>query len=406
MGDGHVIARLGHLGDGVTEDGVFVARALPGEVVAGDVAGGRIAKPKIVTPSTDRVRAPCPHYARCGGCALMHAADGFVATWKADVVRGALAARGIEAEVAGVATSPPRSRRRATLSGRRLKGGALLGFHEREGAGIVAVPECRVLVPEIVAALPALEEIVTLAGSRKGEVKLAVAWSDAGLDVDVRGGKAADPGLTTEAAALAGRHDLARLTWEGEPVAVARPPIRRFGQARVVPPPGAFLQATDAGEAALVAAVQRATAGAARIVDLFAGAGTFALPLAEAAEVHAVEGDGAMTDALLAGWRTAGGLRGVTAETRDLFRRPLLPDELSRFDAAVVDPPRAGAEAQATALAEGGPPRVAMVSCNPVTFARDAALLIAGGYAMGPVLVVDQFRWSPHVELVTGFERA
>ena len=404
------IDRLGHLGDGIGAgpDGapVFAPRTLPGEVVAGDVEGGRIARPRILTPSPDRIRADCPHYVRCGGCSLMHARDGFVADWKRHVVLSALAGRGIEAEVRSPLTSPLRSRRRATLAGRRLKGGPVVGFHTPSGTDVVPVPDCRVLRPEIVAGLPAFAALTDLAGSRKGEVRFAVTVADAGLDVALTGGKALDRGLSAEAAALAGAHGIARLTWDGEPVAQAAPPAVALGRARVVPPPGAFLQATAEGEAALCDAVRATVGDAARVLDLFAGCGTFALPLAERAEVHAVEADRAMTDALLAGWKSATGLRRVTAETRDLFRRPLDADDLKGFDAAVIDPPRAGAEAQATALAQGGPDRVAMVSCNPVTFARDAALLIGGGYGIGPVTVVDQFRWSPHVELAASFTRS
>jgi 23S rRNA (uracil1939-C5)-methyltransferase len=204
-------------------------------------------------------------------------------------------------------------------------------------------------------------------------------------------------------AALAERHDLARLAWGDEVVVTRRAPVQAFGAARVVPPPGAFLQATPEGEAALLAETETILAGARRIVDLFAGCGTFALPLAQRAQVHAVEGEAAMLAALDTGRRGIAGLHPLSTEARDLFRRPLLPDELARFDAAVIDPPRAGAEAQIAEIARSGLPRLAYVSCNPVTFARDAKALIAAGYAMGPVRVVDQFRWSAHVELVAGF---
>ncbi|MGL5009323.1 MAG: class I SAM-dependent RNA methyltransferase, partial [Paracoccaceae bacterium] len=181
---------------------------------------------------------------------------------------------------------------------------------------------------------------------------------------------------------------------------------QRFGRALVAPPPGAFLQATDDGERALLRAVGDALAGPMRkVADLFAGVGTFALPLAERAEVHAVEGDAAMTAALEKGWRGAEGLKRVSVETRDLFRRPLEPDELRGFDGVVIDPPRAGAEAQTVALAASLVPVIAAVSCNPVTFARDARVLVAAGYALDWVQVVDQFRWSSHVELVARFSR-
>jgi 23S rRNA (uracil1939-C5)-methyltransferase len=186
---------------------------------------------------------------------------------------------------------------------------------------------------------------------------------------------------------------------------VRRPPELRLGPARVVPPPGAFLQATREAEAALQAAVGRIAGQAGRVADLFAGCGTFALPLTDGAEVHAVEADGAALSAMMAGWRAAGGLKRLTTERRDLSRRPLSPAELARFGAVVMDPPRAGARAQAQALAESRVPAVAAVSCDPASFARDARILIDGGYRMGPVTVIDQFRWSARVELVAGFTR-
>ena len=215
-----------------------------------------------------------------------------------------------------------------------------------------------------------------------------------------------DPQMRVELAALAQAHQVARLVWQDEVIVTLNPPVQDFDGIAVVPPPGAFLQATDHGERTLRAAVVRIVGDAGRIVDLFAGSGTFALPLARNAEVHAVEGEAEMLAALDRGWRTGKGLKRVTTETRDLFRRPLEPDELRKFDAAVIDPPRAGAEAQIATLAQSEIKTVAMVSCNPVTFARDARTLVQAGFAMGPVQVVDQFRWSPHVEVVAGFTRA
>jgi 23S rRNA (uracil1939-C5)-methyltransferase len=212
--------------------------------------------------------------------------------------------------------------------------------------------------------------------------------------------------LRLDLARLAETYGLARLTWEGEVIALRTAPVQRFGRAIVTPPPGAFLQATAEGERVLLRAVALALGGGvARIADLFAGVGTFALPLAERAEVHAVEGDIAMAAALEKGWRMAEGLKRLTVETRDLFRRPLDETELGRFDAVVIDPPRAGAEAQTATLAASTVPLIAAVSCNPVTFARDARVLVAGGYTLDWVQVVDQFRWSSHVELVARFSK-
>ena len=400
------VERLGHKGDGVAAGPVFVARALPGEVVEGAVQGGRMAAPAIVETSALRVKAPCPHYRACGGCALQHAPDRFVAEWKAEVLREALGAQGLAAPIRGVSTSPPGSRRRAALSARRLKGGAVVGFHAHASEALTRVPSCLVLRPEILAALPAIEALAAAGGSRSGELSVHTLVTGTGLDIAVEGGKPADAVLGATLADIAREGRFARLTWGGESLAMAAPPIVRFGRADVTPPPGAFLQATTEGEAALAAAVREALGGARRVVDLFSGCGTFALPLAEAAEVHSVEGEAPLIEALLAGWRRAVGLRRVTAEARDLFRRPLLPEELERFDAAVVDPPRAGAEAQCRALAISGVPRIALVSCNPATFARDARILEEGGYRIAWIEVVDQFRWSPHIEVVASLARA
>nr|WP_254368086.1 class I SAM-dependent RNA methyltransferase [Paracoccus sp. Z118] len=382
----------------------LAAMTLPGEVIEGEAAAGVIAAPRIITPSPDRVRAPCPHYRTCGGCSMMHARDDFVASWKAGVVETALAAQGIAVKAGAVHSSPSRSRRRAVLSGRRTKKGALVGFHAKASDVVVDVTDCHVIRPAINAALPDLRRLVALGGSRSAEMKLTVTETPAGLDVAARGGKPMTPELLADLAALSRQAGWARLDWDGEAL-VQRPPALAMGRARVVPPPAAFLQATIEGEAALLSAVREIVGDAPRIADLFAGIGTFTLPLAERAEVHAVEGLAASLAALDAGWRGAAGLRRVTTETRDLARRPLLPDELARFDAVLIDPPRTGAAAQAEALAESRVPVVAWVSCDPVTFARDARRMTQGGYALTALEVVDQFRWSPHVETVAAFRR-
>lgn len=400
------IRRLGHLGDGVADGPVFAALTLPGEEVAGAVKGDRIAQPKIINPSPNRVRPPCAHFKSCGGCALQHAADAFVADWKVEVVRTALRAQGLEAEMRPIETSPPRSRRRATLSGRRTKKGVIVGFHGRASDTMVEIPNCQLLHPDLMAALPMLEALVPLAATRKGEIAMSVTLSEDGLDVAVRNAKPLDTPLWGELGSFSQEYNLARLAWDGELVLEARPPRQRFGVATVVPPSGAFLQATREGQAALTKAAQAAVGDARHVADLFSGCGTFTLPLAEKAEVHAVEGEADMLAALDAGWRRAAGLKRVTHDVRDLFRRPLMPDELKRFDAVVIDPPRAGAEAQITELARAAVPVVAMVSCNPVTFARDAAVLVGAGFKLDWVQVVDQFRWSVHVELVSRFSRA
>ncbi len=397
------IQRLGMQGDGIAEGPVFAALTLPGERVSGTVDGQRLTDVRIEMPSPDRVSPPCRHAKACGGCQLQHASDDFVAKWKVGVVQQALHAQGIEAEFRPIETSPGQSRRRASFSVRRTKKGAMAGFHARASGVIVEIPDCKLVDPALQAALPMIEQLAVAVGSRKGELSVLVTISETGLDVAVTGGKPLDGPLRITLAAQAEQSGFARISWDGEVIAMRTPPLHRFGKALVPVPPGAFLQATPQGESALLAAVREITAKANRVLDLFAGCGTFTLPLAEQAEVHAVEGDAAMTAALDAAWRKAQGLKLVTHEARDLFRRPLLPDELAKFDAVVIDPPRAGAEAQVTELARAKPPVIAFVSCNPITFARDAKLLINAGYRLDWVQVVDQFRWSTHVEQVACF---
>ncbi|MCD1617349.1 class I SAM-dependent RNA methyltransferase [Salipiger manganoxidans] len=397
-----IIERLGHQGDGIAPGPVFVPGTLPGEVVEGEIAGGVMAAPRILTPSDQRVTPPCRHARACGGCQVQHARPDFVADWKEGVVRQALAAHGLEVGFLPIATSPEQSRRRAAFSARRMKKGTLAGFHRKGSDVLVEVPDCRVIDPALAAALPLVDALAQLGASRKSELSVLVTTSLGGLDVAVSGGKEADAAFQQQLAELARTYDCARIAW-GPEVLTRRPPAQRMGAAQVVPPPGAFLQATPQGEAALLADVLDHLEGATHVADLFAGCGTFALPLAERAKVLAVEGDRAMVDALDRGWRHAEGLRHVTTATRDLFRNPLLPEELRRFDGVVIDPPRAGAEAQTSQLAAARVPRIAYVSCNPVTFARDAATLVRAGYRLDRLRVVDQFRWSTHVELVAGF---
>ncbi|MEO0667709.1 MAG: class I SAM-dependent RNA methyltransferase [Pseudomonadota bacterium] len=397
------IERLGQRGDGIAAGPVFVPLALPGEVVSGTLNGDMLDDVRIDTPSPDRVAAPCPHFRSCGGCQLQHASDALVAEFKRGLVADALTTHGLETDLRPTLTSPDRSRIRATFSARRTKKGAMAGFHARRSDAIIPVPNCTLIDPALQPALDAAEALASVAASRKGALAVIVTASPAGLDVAVSGGKPLDGPLRVTLAEVAQAQGLARLTWDDEVVAMRHAPVQRIGTAQVVPPPGAFLQATRHGQDVLTDVVQEIVGDSARIVDLFSGCGTFALPLATGAEVHAVEGDAAMIAALDRAWRDTPNLKRVTSEARDLFRRPLLPDELAKVDAAVIDPPRAGAAAQIAELAQAQVPVIAHVSCNPATFARDAATLIAAGYSLDFVQPVDQFRWSTHVELVGAF---
>ncbi|WP_293450527.1 RsmD family RNA methyltransferase [Planktotalea sp.] len=403
--DEFLIERLGFQGDGIAKGPIFVPRTLPGERVQGIRNGDRLSDVKIIEPSETRVSAICRHYKSCGGCQLQHAADPFVADFKQQIVKNALDAHGIETEFRPIVTSPVQSRRRATFAVRRTKKGALWGFHARGSDTVIAVPDCQLVLPELLEVSPMLDDLAMIGGSRKGEMAVTVTISTVGLDVFVKDGKPLDKELTIALSGLVEKHKLARLVWDDEVIGMRNPPFQRFGAGKVTPPPGAFLQATQHGQDSLTAAVLDAVDGA-RGIDLFSGSGTFTLPLAERSEIWALESDKAMIRALDDGWRMAKGLKKVIATARDLYRRPALPDEFKKFDFAVLDPPRAGAEAQVAEIAQSALGQLAYVSCNPVTFARDAKVLIEAGFNLDWIQVVDQFRWSSHVELAAKFSRS
>lgn len=398
------IQRLGLHGDGIADGPIYAPLTLPGETVEGEIDGTRLTNMRVVTPSEHRVKAPCRHFKSCGGCQLQHASDDFLSEWKVEVVRQALAAQRLEADLRPILTSPPKSRRRAVFSARRTKKAALVGFHARASDVIVEIPDCQLLHPDLLPAREVILQLCQIASSRKGEVSANVTLSDAGIDMAVVGGKPLDGPLLARLALEVERFKLARLTWDGEVVATRAVPAQSFGAASVVPPPGAFLQATVEGETALLNSVKAAITQGDSGIDLFAGCGTFTLPLAMTYRMHGVEGDKAMVDAMDAGWRMAQGLKPVTVEARDLFRNPIVSEDL-KYDFAVIDPPRAGAEAQVAELAKSDLSEIAYVSCNPVTFARDATTLVAAGYHLDWVQTVDQFRWSSHVELASSFVR-
>jgi 23S rRNA (uracil1939-C5)-methyltransferase len=405
-----VIDRLGARGDGVAETergAVYVLYALPGERVVAERDGVRGRLVEIEAPSPERVEAYCPYFGVCGGCAAQHIGRGVYAGWKHGIVASALAQAQIRTALDPLVEGHGAGRRRLTLHARFRDGETHVGYMAARSHDLVDIAQCPIAEPALRTAAPeAARAIARVLASARKPLDIQITATEAGLDVDVRGHGPLQPRererLTDAAAAL----DLARLSLHGDTIVERRPPAIGMGRARVVPPPGAFLQATRAGEEALAALVRETCAGARRIADLFAGCGPFSLRLAESAEVHAVETDAGSLAALDRGWRGASGLRRVTTEARDLFRRPLLAPELTRFDAVVIDPPRAGAEAQARQLARSTVPVVASVSCDAGTFARDAAILIQGGYALERVTPVDQFKESPHVEIVGVFRRA
>ncbi|MEM1301213.1 MAG: class I SAM-dependent RNA methyltransferase, partial [Pseudomonadota bacterium] len=337
------ITRLGHQGDGIADGPVFVPRTLPGEVVDGEVVGDTLAKPRIVTPSDHRVKAPCAVYNSCGGCSVQHASDDFVAQWKTDIVHAALGARSLPSPIRHLHVSPMGMRRRCKFSGRRTKSGAIVGFHGRGATQIADGDRCQVLTPGLAGLVAPLRDLTVQLGSRKGEVGFQVTQLDNGFDLVIDGAKDPSPQDTMDLMTWARIHRVIRLSVNGE--LLGQEAVPKLGLLR--PPPRAFLQATADGEAALKASVTEALGTeASRIVDLFAGCGTFSLPAAQKADVHVVEGAKDLTDAAETAWRQAKGLHHMSFETRDLFRNPMMAEDLTRFDAAIIDPPRAGAEAQ------------------------------------------------------------
>ena len=413
------IRALGAQGDGIGEDGgrpLYVPLTLPGERVRvrlGERRGdGVAAEPvEMLSRSPDRQSPRCGHFGPCGGCSVQHLDADAYAAWKRDLIVAALSRAGLgDVPVAPTIATPPASRRRATLAARRIAGGTVLGFNARRRHHIVNLDACPVLVPALVEVLPMLREVLTglLAPGATATVRLAAL--EPGLDILL--GLPVAPDLTgrERLADFARAADLARLSvalgdGEAEPLAARRVATLTFGDVTVAVPPGTFLQASAEGEAALTGLVVDAVAAAARVADLFCGIGTFSLPLARRARVRAVDADRPALAALAAataGDRLAGRL---STEHRNLFRDPLEGAELAGLDAVVFDPPRAGAAAQASALAASPVPVVVGVSCNPASFACDAATLVAGGYRPETVTPVDQFLWSAHVELVGVFRR-
>ena len=386
------IVRLASRGDGVTAGGRYVAGSVPGDTVHDD---GR------VESGPHRAVPPCRHFGRCGGCQLQHVDDHAYAGFVVDKIAGALAEHGLDLpEVAPVHLSPPRTRRRASLRAERRGRQVVLGFNEGASNRIVDMRECHVILPELFALVAPLRALLARLLLDKARAMVTLTRADQGVDVLVTG--VAPEGLDAVEAttAFARRAGLARLAFDDGygPIdgwAPTQPTITLGGSA-VTLPHGAFLQATGDGEAALVAGVAGIVGAAARTVDLFAGLGTFALSLDS--DVTAVEGSRDAAAALLS-------TRRMRVLHRDLFRQPLSSAELDAFDAVALDPPRAGAKEQMPAIAASRVARVAYVSCNPATFARDARTLVDGGYRLERITPVGQFRWSTHVELVTAFTR-
>jgi len=407
------ITGLGHRGDGVAETPagpVYVPYTLPGEVVTVEAVPGHPDRRHLVhvdKPSHERATPVCKHFGTCGGCALQHWSLAEYHQWKHGLVVEALAAAGLIAPVdETIIDAHGEGRRRAVLHARRGTHDVLeVGFTAPRAHHIVAIDSCPVLAPSLNGAVKAAWAIAEILKPTQKPLDIQVTATDNGLDVDVRGSGPLNAAGMTALAKLVETHKLARLTRHGELVAQRAQPMLTVGRTQVPLPPGSFLQATALGEATLAKLVIEHIGKAKRVADLFAGIGTFALRLAEQAHVLAVDSEASAVKALARAAQMTSGLKPIEAVTRDLFRRPYVASELKGIDAVVFDPPRQGAEAQARELAKSAVKIIVSVSCDAMTFARDAKILIAGGYKLARVTAVDQFRWSHHVEVVGKFEK-
>ena len=385
------IIRIAARGDGVTPSGRHVPFGVPGDAVLDD--GALAFGPHHQEP-------PCPHFPECGGCQLQHADDEVYRDYLVSRVSGALAQHDLRTEVRSPYLSPPNSRRRATLKALKVGQGAVVGFNAEKSHRVIDMRECHILRPELFALVEPLRQLLPGMLQPKRIVEIQLTLIDAGPDLLLKGIHARRLDEIEQLTAFAMKHDLARLGVDRglgpETLYEPQPASVMLSGSRVAFPPGAFLQATEDGEDALVQAVQEALAGASAIADLFAGLGTFAM------STNASYAAEASRDAVAALKRAA---PAMNVEHRDLYRRPVDLKELKRFDGVVLDPPRAGAVEQVAQLASSTMPRIAYVSCNPATFARDAKTLADGGYQLAWVQPVGQFRWSTHVELAASFTR-
>ncbi len=403
-----VVERIGHRGEGIARLGerlVFAPYALAGESILAEVEGDQARLLEIVEPSPDRVAPICGHYGLCGGCAVQALAPGAYARWKRGLVVAALSNAGVAAKVGEIIDAHGSGRRRVTFHARAEAGRSRVGFMRSRSHEIVEIDSCPLLDPALAPALPAARALAKALAGKGKPLDISATATLEGLDVDLRGPGALSEDEAKAVMTVAGRFDLARLSNHGRVVALRRKPRIAVGEAVVALPPGSFLQATEKGEAEIARHVAAGLGAANRVADLFCGVGAFALRIATRARVGAYDNDAEAIAALTEAARAQSGSRLGSAEARDLFRRPLSAAELSQFDAVVFDPPRAGALAQAEQLAKSTVGGIVAVSCDARSFARDAAILIAGGYALGGVTPIDQFRFSPHVELVATFSR-
>ncbi len=405
------IEAMGAQGHGIAHVGggkVFIPYTLPGESVRVELHGQKAVATQIETRSRERIEPLCKHFGTCGGCALQHWASSSYKEWKQGLVTSALSRAGADAQIEPLRSYPVSSRRRATFTARRSGAGVELGYNAARTHAVIDLEECPILLPQIASAVPQLRGALIAAMPSRSEAKISVTAAANGLDCAVEGPRLL-PAAHTKLVAALGAAGFFRASWNGELVLLAAQPFVSFGGVRVALGPNAFLQAVepcerDMADWVLDALVQaRAVSGP--VCDLFAGLGALTFPAARIAPVTAYEENPEAVAGLASAAKQAKGIKAVTAIRRDLFRNPLGPVELNKFTGIVIDPPREGAEAQAQALAASKAAAIAMLSCNPQSFARDAAILLSGGFKLSRLAAFDQFQFSAHVEIAALFER-
>ncbi len=388
---------------------VHVPFTLPGETVSVELCGAKADAIAIESASPDRVEPVCRHFGTCGGCTLQHWREAPYAEWKAGLVKTALAREGLDAPIEPLKIYPLASRRRAVFTAAKENGAVSLGYNAQRSHDLVDLAECPILSPQITSALPLLREALAGVLANGGEAKVHVTAAVNGLDCGIEAPKLKAQGVAKLTQTLSGAA-IVRTSWNGEIVFLKAAPFVAAGGVKVVLPQGAFLQAVEACERDMAAFVGDALAetrtASGPVCDLFAGLGAFTFACAKHAPVTAYEENAEAVAALGVAAKGSGGVKPVKAVRRDLFRNPLGPIELNAFAAAVADPPREGAEAQCRAFAASKIGVAVMLSCNPVTFARDAAILAAAGFKLARVAVFDQFKFSAHVEIAAAFVRA
>tara|TARA_B100001059_G_C17815731_1_gene575103 strand:- start:1111 stop:2310 length:1200 start_codon:yes stop_codon:yes gene_type:complete len=395
-----VIESIDTNGAGITSEGIKIPGTLPGEQIL--INNNKL---KVIKPAKTRVTPVCSHYKNCGGCTIQHAKSSFIKEWKLNIIESCLTERGIKTDIRPIQTSESESRRRATFHGRKTKRNLIVGFFKKGSHELVSTEKCKLIDPRIISKYPLFRELTKMGATRKSVINIVTTLTSSGLDLNIINGKTLDAETKGEISGVCEVFKIARITWNGDLLAQFSPPTIMFNKLAVTIEPETFLQATEQGQETLIKNVSDSVKGASNVIDLFSGCGTFSLPIAQYAKILAVDKSESMLSTLASAWRKNHGLKEIVCRAQDLFKNPILKDELNLFDTVIIDPPRSGAEFQISEISDSKITRVSSVSCNPKTFSRDAKILIDGGFTLDWVQPIDQFLWSSHIEIVSQFSR-